>query len=258
MNEAPREIELPSAEQLSSFVCPDRSGVHAPCSRAPQRFGPEFYPRILLADDRVDVCPVWLSVRCALYEKKYDEWVEVGRDRGLKERFVDASLISSRRTPALDVVAEFMKDAARRGRALTLLGPPGVGKTWAASAAVHAWPTPRGPVSDPLYLEVGEFVRDLLRWDRAERRQHPLDVAIEACFLALDDVGVGFLKKDGFAAASLEELLHSRHAAELPTIIVSNWSPKELARHLSARTVDRLKEWGNIIELDGPSLREAE
>jgi len=249
---------LPLAEALATFVCPDPSGQRAPCRSVGQRDGPQYHPRIRLADDREHVCPVWLTTRCVLYEQKYTEWLEVGEGRGIRPRFIAASLNGERRTPALDVVRSFVRGPARRGRALLLLGPHGVGKTWALSAAIHAWPDPRGPLGDPLYVEAAGFIRDLLRWSRTERRQHPLDTAIEASFLAIDDLGVGYIKKDGYAAAALEEVLHHRHAERLPLLAASNWSPRELARRLSPRTFDRIREWGEVVELSGASLREPE
>lgn len=217
-----------------------------------------FSPRIHLSDGSLATCPVWTAVRCRLYQEKYAEWIDDGRDRGIPERFVEASLNSIRRTPALDVVAEFIKDLARRGRALILLGPHGCGKTWSVSAAVHAWPAPRATEGDPFYITVSKFVRDLMRWDRRSGRAHPLDVCIASSFLALDDLGVGHITKGSFAAHSLEELLHERHAAELPTIITSNWTAGELRQNLSRRTYDRFREWGRVVELEGPSLRESE
>jgi len=249
---------LPFADQLASFVCPDPSGQRAPCSRVLQREGPQYHPRIRLADERECVCPVWFETRCALYEEKRLQWIDVGLDRGIPERFVEASLNAERRTPALDVVTEFIRGGARRGRALLLLGSPGLGKTHALCAGVHAWPDPKGQQGDPLYLDVATFIRDLMRWSRTERRQHPLNVAIEAVLLTLDDLGVGHLPKDGYAANSLEEVIHERHAQCRPTLLASNWTEKELRRRLSVRTYDRIKEWAEIVQLSGSSLREPE
>ena len=245
-------MNVSAAEFLERFECPDTSGITAPCANATQRHGAHYYPQIVLPDGSITSCPAWLSIKCRRFEAKYAEWVDDGRRRGIQDRYLRASLIGSRRTPALDVTATFVNDAARRGRALALLGPPGCGKTWSASAAVHAWPDDR-----PLYLEVSTFVRDLMRWNRADagRRAHPLDTAIKASFLALDDLGVGYLKPGGYAQMAIEELLHVRHAAQSPTIVTSNWSARELAQELSTRTYDRLREWADVVELSGPSLR---
>jgi DNA replication protein DnaC len=237
-------ISVLSVETFTT--CPDPTGEAAPC----RDVGPGYTPTIRLADGTTTACPIWIETRCAIYERMRLEWLDVGRRRKIPERFVAASFVSSRRTPALDAAQAFVKDAARRGRALVLLGPPGCGKTWSVCAATHAWPE-----HSAVFVEASSFVSELLHWTSASRREHPLDRAAEASFLAFDDLGFGFLKPGGFGESAIEELIHRRHAAMLPTILTSNWTPAQLARRLSPRSVDRLREWSDVVALTGPSLR---
>lgn len=257
---APPSPDLAASEQqraefLASFTCADPTGAKAQCARAPQRWGAQNHPRVLLPDDSLASCPVWISTKCRRFDEKYIEWLQIGRNRGIPERFLTASLISSSRTPAIEIADAFVKSNARKGRALALLGPTGIGKTFAAAAIVHAWPESSGAEQDPLFLEAGRFVSELLRWARETGQAHPLDTAVDVALLALDDLGIGYLKPGGYGEGALEELLHARHAALAPTIVTSNMTPAQLARRLSARLYDRLREWADVVELGGPSMR---
>ena len=71
----------------------------------------------------------------------------------------------------------------------------------------------------------------------------------------MDDLGRGFIRRDGFAEGMIEELLAHRHAEALPTIITSNWTLAEMRERLSPRLIDRFRQWAKIVQITGPSLR---
>jgi DNA replication protein DnaC len=171
--------------------------------------------------------------------------VERGRVRGVPLRFLHATL-RGKQTPSITATRDFLNDAAQRGRLLGLLGPPGVGKSYAGAAAVMAWPRPAW------------FVHaDTIAQAAAQREHGELHDIVERAqrvsLLVLDDLGR--LKVDGLAETVVEEILCRRHAELMGTIITSNWTPAEMVKRLSARLLDRLVEWATVTTVPGASLR---
>ena len=158
--------------------------------------------------------------------------------------FTDATLQDSTPTPALQEMQAYLEHDAPQGGGSSSSGHPGredLGACMAVRlAALGATP------------QVDHLVGALMNWDR---RAATIEKAVSVSLLALDDYGRGYLKPDGFAELGLEELLAARHAEMRPTIITSNWTAAQLAKRLSPRLVDRLRECAKIVQLSGPSLR---
>ena len=176
--------------------------------------------------------------------------VEAGVQRwlaeaGVPKRFLGASLDVGRPTMALRRITEALGGEIQAGRCLILAGPTGTGKTYAASAALRAfgrghfwpWPAAAGALLDPA------------------RRGEALTQMKTTGLLVLDDLGAEFQKEGGLVQAFLDEIIDHRYGNELATAITSNLTADDLKTHLSARIVDRLREWGTVFECPGESLR---
>jgi DNA replication protein DnaC len=190
------------------------------------------------------------------------EWLElaqrVGVPRVLWEAHLDvpAGASNGQRTtaavsrvaeyPAMSRVAEYLRAELPRGNCLVLTGPPGVGKSYAAAAAIRAYrrgrftyfPALCGALLDPA------------------RRAEALDAAKRSTFLVLDDLGVEYSREGSLVAAFLEEIVWHRESDILPTIITTNLTLEQLRGRLSDRIIDRLRgRWGRAFAVGGPSLR---
>jgi hypothetical protein len=201
----------------------------------------------------------WLELRAQaraedarLYEERYggEAWQrEQMRVCGFPSGLVDRAVRELRDTRTFIEARAW----AANGIAwcLTLIGPPGCGKTQAATWAAFQLLTrnrlssrcvPCRRVSEaPLYgVEAEEY-----RW-----RCRTTSV------LVLDDLGEGEQRGEKRAAwrAWVDEVLSERYAKNLRTIITTNRSTAELGAWLGASLGDRLNE-GVICSTNEPSLR---
>jgi DNA replication protein DnaC len=170
----------------------------------------------------------------------------VPRKIGIPKRFWGASFLAGAATPALQRAQAFAGRIAD-GRCLLLSGPTGTGKTYGACALLNAlpgwgrffWHFPAlcGALLDP------------------GRRRAALESAKEVPLLVLDDLEP-VLKPD-ILIIFLDEIIVHREGEILATVITTNATPAELREHLSDRVTDRLREWGDVFAVGGPSLRGA-
>jgi len=152
-------------------------------------------------------------------------------------------------TPALLAVRKFLaRGGVSGGRLLVLLGPTGVGKTFGACAMINeVLLTLRGAqrfiVAPTLYRRLDDFAT----------RGAAMDEAASVTLLVLDDVPV---QRHQRVAGLVEELLCTREAYRLATVLTSNATPQQLQALLGDRLIDRFRAWGEIHALTGPSLRQ--
>jgi DNA replication protein DnaC len=145
-----------------------------------------------------------------------------------------------------------------------LHGDTGTGKTHLAESAV-ADRVARGHraifrTARTLMLEI----RSAFAPDATTSELTILRPYLDAPFLVIDDIGQGRITQ--FVADSLFTLIDHRNRLRLPTLVTSNYSPRDLALHLAdgrecseldaQRIVDRLMELcDEIVELTGDSYR---
>lgn len=151
---------------------------------------------------------------------------------------------------ALSATREFEEHQAI---VLVLAGAVGCGKTTAAAHwLIHARRRQTYIRPDPRrFLPVAELAR-LNRFDddamsRVER----------ASELVIDDLGAEYLDDKGAFASMLDGVVDARYRHLLPTVITTNANGDQFKARFGARIVDRIRELGEFVELNGSSLRRA-
>ena len=151
-------------------------------------------------------------------------------------------------TPAMAEMSAFGK---RRLVLLVLSGPVGCGKT---TAAAHWLASTHNRVSliktkPRLFLPIAHCAR-LNRFD-----DHTMGAVERAKALVLDDLGAEYLDDKGAFTSLLDSIIDARYRHLLPTVITTNLRATEFKDRYGERTIDRLRERGEFIELKGASLR---
>ena len=200
--------------------------------------------------------PGWYEDVSATDLDRERHWQRWAPEIGVPRRLVGASLLAEPRSDALARVDAYMKGPDfRAGRCLILAGPTGVGKSFAAVAALRELCRPSGHfyAGRLLFCHVPKLCDALFDFNK---RQNTLDKAKRTRFVVLDDLGAEYVKEGGLSDASLEAIIWEREAEILPTIITTNLTAEGLKARLSERLIDRLRgDWGCIYECPGPSWR---
>ncbi|WP_217924732.1 AAA family ATPase [Miltoncostaea oceani] len=139
--------------------------------------------------------------------------------------------------------------ARREGWVLGLWGTPGCGKTHLATAM--ALELTRRFLAKSLVVTVPNLLRDQRRTFGASERSDvasPIERAINADFLVLDDLGAEYLRsREGarsevdWVSEQLYLLLDERLRHDRPTVFTTNYSPTDLQRVLQERVSSRLE-----------------
>lgn len=150
-----------------------------------------------------------------------------------------------------------MDEMWKNGFGLLLWGSNGNGKTSAAAVIAKEY---RRRLKTVLFIEVARikdlvvskeyFDEDETYWDRART----VDVLI------LDDLGKGVTDDKGFGKRLIDELIRTRNASKLITIITTNvvckGKDEKLSYILKSSTMHSLKEHTMPIHFRGPDMRD--
>lgn len=160
-----------------------------------------------------------------------------------------------------EIVVRYIKQMDRmleNGYGLLLWGPNGSGKT-AIAAIIAKW-FRRRTGTTVLFIEAAKlkgFVANKEYFDEDEtyeQRSHTVDV------LVLDDLGKGVLDSKGFGERIIDELIRTRNANKLVTIITTNATPtgdkETLSQILMPSTMSAIKEHTHPVCVIGKDRRE--
>lgn len=181
------------------------------------------------------------------------EWVTFAAEREIPLRLRSASFERGQHCPALERAQQYVLQELAQGACLVLMGPTGVGKTYAAVSAIRDALIRTGAWGDFRYFPA--LCSGLLN-------QHQ-DTALDAKralkdkdLLVLDDFGGEYLKPGGYLESLIDEAIWYREGNILPTILTTNLMPDQMKERLSDRIVDRLRgEWGRLFVCVGESFR---
>ena len=180
------------------------------------------------------------------YTERWREWVE---RQEIPSRLWSASFETGEPSSALTRVLQFIEgEELRDGCCLALMGPTGIGKTYAMVAGLRTH-----------YRGGGQFWYFPALCSAVLDRENGREVFTSARntrLLALDDLGVEYLKAGGMLEALIDELFWYREGNSLATMVTTNLLPEQLRDRLSDRVVDRLRgDWGRLYVVTGQSYR---
>ena len=176
--------------------------------------------------------------------------------RYLKTTFDSYKATTEEQSASLDCCRRFADEVlAGRDGHLLLIGKPGTGKTHLGCAVAHA------SISEGKLAWYGT-ARELIRvirstWARGSERSEAsvIDDYARVPLLVLDEVGAQLGTESEIL--SLFDVLDGRYAAQLPTLVISNFDMASLKQHLGDRLIDRLRHNGRVITMTGESFRKA-
>lgn len=153
---------------------------------------------------------------------------------------------------AWEAAKVYAEDSGSRGN-LLLSGPSGVGKTGLAVCILRARIEQGVPA---LFVQVPDLL-DKIRATFSEKSEVDYTQVVEAVktvdFLVLDDLGAHHATE--WAREKLFQIIGYRHDWRLPMVITTDRPLAELEQAIGRRTLARIVEFGQVVEMAGRDLR---
>lgn len=154
-------------------------------------------------------------------------------------------------TKAMQAYVENFKTFRKDGKGLLLYGPVGTGKSFYAACGVNALIDRGYPCLMTSFSRLARKISDM-----REGKQEYIDGLARFSLVALDDLGVE--RKTEYMDELVYDITDGLYRANVPMIITTNYTPKELAGADDMRPLriyDRVLERCHPIKVDGESRR---
>ncbi|EFI0527101.1 ATP-binding protein, partial [Escherichia coli] len=215
--------------------------------------------------EKISHCPHCLSaeINDVIMELSSLKAEELTDNAGIALRFRDCEFENyqeinpdaARNLAACRRYAENWADVLENGTNLVLTGSCGTGKNHLAVAmAKYVIRNYLASVEITDVMRLTRAVKNCWRNDSEKTADEVIEHYASLDLLIIDEVGVQF----GSAAemAILQEIINARYESILPTILISNLSPKALWAYISPRIADRVTDGGrNLLSFNWPSYR---
>lgn len=150
-----------------------------------------------------------------------------------------------------------IEDMRARGYGMLLWGPNGTGKTAIAAIIAKEY---RRRFNTVLFIEAASLKSIVASKDQFDEDESYWDRAKSVDVLILDDLCKGIQDSAGFGEQVIDELIRTRNANQLVTIITTNAIPKgeneTLSQFLKTSTLHSLKEHVMAIYVRGEDKRD--
>jgi len=154
-------------------------------------------------------------------------------------------------------IAELYESMNETRRGIYIHGPVGTGKTHFAYAIKKKYDYPEaGRFSR--FRNMTELLRDMRQdfdLDACDRQADVDGLMDDESLVIIDDVGSEKITE--WVAETFYLIVNKRYNAMAPTIFTSNLNPQDLAERVGDRTVSRIVEMCDIVELSGSDKRTA-
>jgi DNA replication protein DnaC len=194
--------------------------------------------------------------------REAERWRQVRQKIGVPHTCRDASFQGLWKTDAAGAVRRFMVGPYYEGKSLWLMGGNGLGKTWAAAAAVRESGRDNNHEVGRRFIDFTTLCSDLQSssWEFAEET---LRQAKETWFVVFDEFGredsIAYIKAGGPLEVKIESIIRAREEFRRPTIFTTNMTKADIKAAFSERVLSRLSgDWADIENCDGEDLRKKE
>jgi DNA replication protein DnaC len=196
-------------------------------------------------DHREEVNEAHRRYRDAFVQSQRRHWLD---EIGVPARFRAVTFGAARPTAPIKAMLAYRDGrGVARGRAVIAASQTGTGKTYAAACLVNDL-LPHLQTRQRFVLGA-ELVRDLLDFKSCAET---MEDAASARLLVIDDLQAP-PRAEGLAL--VEELLIRRHADCRPLVVTTNLRRQAFEAAFGDRVADRLRDWGEFVEMPGKSLR---
>ena len=146
-----------------------------------------------------------------------------------------------------DTQAIVMVKELQRAEIIVLSGAAGCGKT--AAACWWLMQAKQRYANGPLFVTAQSLAR-VSRYD-----EDTIGRIFKAQQVAIDDLGAEYADEKGFFHSFLDEVINERYSNKLPTLITTNVEGEAFKVRYGERIADRIRESGQFVSLDNPSMR---